>query len=378
MAFKKGFSIFIFALFALCILFTAEQSQLKPEELVFKEASPMMFVLIGLSLAIIIAVYLLGILTKNDEWIFLAKKEAWQLALTIALVIIYTGIIYFTINSFLQTLQFSDADSVKDYVIKNLQEKEKEITASVQTGIQKQYEYLIKGTTIVPAIALNLNPAFLAYVIFGNPATIIRTATATLACLSGPLSAIPIVGQILLALCIALNIILTILNTAAANMLTFSFMTDYNFLFYSQIMEQFLGRYATLIENSLIPFRIIISFYFSSVAPVLPIMAILLRLFPPTRKAGNFVFTIAIAFGAVFLFLLAALYKSYDSISPVNDFCSGIERSFQFGPLSSCTDNLNLPKIVYYIPLITVIPYIAFSISLTFAQNFNKIFDYFE
>jgi hypothetical protein len=378
MAFKKGFSLLlIIALLFTTFTVNAQSQNEPPEVLAFKEASPYLFALIIIASLIIGFVYLIGVITHNNEYIFLAKKEAWQLLLTIALTLIYTGIIYFTISTFLETLTFENVDSVKDYVIKLLMKKEKDIRQALQTANQKQYEYLIQGSVILPAMFLNLNPGYLLYLTATNPTALLKIAGWTSSCFSWASPSLllaPLVGAACLALATLINAISLIPSAA----ISFNYMSNYDFLFYSQIISSIFPRYASLFENSLAPLRIILSFYFSSIAPLLPIMAILLRLFPPTRKAGNLIFTLAISFGAVFIFLLAGFYRSYETLNPVIELCNGIDNVFNFGPLSGCTSDLNIPKLVYYIPLIVFIPYAALSISLTFAQNFNKIFDYFE
>jgi hypothetical protein len=392
MAFKKSFSIFIlfFVLFANILLATSQHlSPEKAAELALIEASPWLYALIFGMAAFIAIVYMLGQFLHNEYFIFYAKKEAKQLFLTFILLLLYTSVIFFTNLILFNALGLEKSEQGKDLLIRMLKDKETSIISAVRVLNQKQHEYLINGITITPGMFLDLNP----------PKTVAMAATD-----AGTIIATCAVGSIIAGAACTLafpvcyiTALIACSLTAAVNHLaglpqsfigSFSMATNYDLVVRADMLEPLAQTYARLAENSLVPLRIMIQFYFFSVFPLLPIMAILLRLVPFTRPAGNLIYTISIAFGAVFVFVLTYLYIAYEGLGKasggkggvVQIICgdSNLKGAFEFGPFDRCDADYNIPKLISYIPFITVIPYIAFSISLTFAQSFNKIFDYFS
>jgi hypothetical protein len=397
MAFKKRFNIFIlfFILFANILLATSQQlSPEKAAELALIQASPWLYALIVGMAAFIGIVYMLGQFLHNEYFIFYAKKEAKQLFLTFILLLLYTSVIFFTNLILFNALGLEKSEQGKDLLIRMLKDKETSIISAVRVLNQKQHEYLINGITITPGMFLDLNPGRTVAMASLDFSDIVATcaaaaniAGATCAALSAGLGYGPCykVAFLLCTLIASINHLLSLPLTFIGS---FSMATNYDLVVRANMLEPLAQTYARLAENSLVPLRIMVQFYFFSVFPLLPVMAILLRLIPFTRPAGNLIYTISIAFGAVFIFVLTYLYIAYEGLGKASGGKGGVvqiicgddalKRAFEFGPFDRCDADYNIPKLISYIPFITVIPYIAFSISLTFAQSFNKIFDYFS
>ena len=306
---------------------------------------------------------------NNQAYQVVARTEVWQLILTV--------VIFMTYASMLFGLQYLLASSIGEnadlsaYVTNKLLFFEKELKDSIAGASTLQYQYIVKGSVRVPFLAPVLHQSLRPEKLY------VATAAEAIVCL-------PFTITLISPQCLPMAI-LNYLAGALFQIANLSMATQYQYTTYSFFMDMVISQYASFAETLAIPLRIGFSFLFSDLIAVLPLMAVVLRLLPFTRQAGNMLFTLSFAFGAVFPFMLAVFYQAFENFYPVNQFCtetlstgSTVSEVFTFGPFSTCDAEFGFPKLVSYYPLFIVVPYLSLAIALTFATNFNKLFDYFK
>ncbi|RME79009.1 MAG: hypothetical protein D6769_03500 [Methanobacteriota archaeon] len=333
------------------------------QELFFADSLPTIALLFVVSAAIIAIIYIFGKLTK-PQWVVLAKTEVWQLALTLMMFVTYSSLLL----GFQQLLAVQTGqNNMITYVLDRMVFYENQLKSSIVASANKQYDFLVKGSVYVPALTA-ISPFSASFLTSLG----IAEASMALSCVA----TFPTYWY-----CLSMGTLNYVTSIPSAITVTLSLSPYYNFRTYSDMVSIVISQYANFAETLLIPNRIIFSFLFEDLLPLIPLMAVILRLLPWTRQAGNMLFTLVFAFGAVFPFLLATFYGIFDASHPVSTLCStsGVKEHFVFGPFTDC-ENIpySIPTLVSYYPLILVIPSLALAISLTFATNFNKVFDYFK
>lgn len=354
------------------------------QNLLFNSYSRLIYPLLLLDLLIVGVMYMLAKTKGDGELLATAKSELWQFVLTLAIFLL-AATIYMSLDAIFRQIllhrlgeasvnnPLQNSYSTAPYLVSIYHNMETEFITYLKSTSKKEEELIFNGAISEPTMFLYVDPSSM---------------------LKAELSSL-----VYCALTV-LNYPVCVINSAIDNAFFIVFVgsATYPAYYYNKVAADVLDavfvRGASIMENYLIPWRIIFSFFFGNLLSLAPFAAVFLRLLPWTRDAGNLLFTLVIAFGIVFPFVIAYLYISVgitpSSPSPVKSFVTSsniCETSFktavnnQLFPALRCNSRGSTPGLatsIAFYSLAIAVPSLALGIASTFAVGFNKLFDYFN
>ncbi len=363
---------------------------------------PIIFTLFVIDILIIAILYFYGRTVNEAKILYNTRTEFWQLTLTLVLFLSYASL-YVGVEGLFSSLLPTGYPDMNTYIIHEMHSYETYLRGAITASAKDALNYQIEGA------ALSSIHVMLPYSL---PAIIGDAAVEAGWCAAVGLLALPAWGTAFVN-CIwsatknyfgigstnnmltkvlgekAGGIVSGVLGGFMAKGVTVFFPAHYDKAIYAAMLSDEISSFASFAENTVIPIRIITEFLLSDFIEALLPIAILLRLVPWTRSAGNMLFTLGFSVGIIFPFFTAFFFYSYSSVKGgmLNEFCSMLMGSstvgshFVFGPFLDCVGEerpYSAPALAAYYPLLSFGPTLALAIALTFARNFNKLFDYFE
>jgi hypothetical protein len=329
------------------------------KEIVFgtDSASPIIYMLFALDIAILVIYTMYGYVTRNERELMNARGEFGQLLVSIAVIILayvfFIGVSEIFLGQFKQISGDSSITSMKEYNSKVFDDFRLGAERTMSTAYDTLVSY--RADASVPTMLPTL---------YTSPVSVVTCAGMGW----GYLATVAFgVGQFLD------NFIQCAVSFQTLNIRQDAFKGTY-----ADVLDMEINAIMSPLFNLMVFMILLGKFFIDDALVYMFFGGIILRMAPWTRKAGDLIILVSLVAYIFYPFLYAVFLASAQSVDLEGDICSVLGNDADLPPFNDCSGPTGIMTIGKYAVLSSFVSSVILGLSLSILNNFRKVFEMVE